>query len=64
MFAKHEGLADRNDLRERIGTVEADALGLMLDGIAGLFDRGQISPEQAATLREGVYTSQLALLQS
>lgn len=64
VFAKHEGLADRNDLRERIGTVEADALGLMLDGIAGLFDRGQISPEQAATLREGVYTSQLALLQS
>lgn len=63
-FTKRRDLVGTGDLRERIGAVEADALSIMLDGIAELFELGSISPEQAATLRQGVYTSQLALLQS
>ncbi|MDY4041022.1 MAG: sodium:proton antiporter [Collinsella sp.] len=63
-FTKRRDLVGTGDLRERIGAIEADALAIMLDGITELFELGSISPEQAATLRQGVYTSQLALLQS
>lgn len=62
--AKRGALAGAGDLRERIGAIEADALSIMLDGITELFELGSISSEQAAALRQGVYTSQLALLQS